>query len=123
MHIRESRPSLYCIEIRTSKWEEMVQWYRMTLGLRVLVRVAEDGYALIEAGETRISILARENGGVVSPRWSLGFEVENLQKVMQRLEAASSSFIAPRLSEEGFSEIVTEDPDGNTVRVFSWPIR
>ncbi|MDX1964100.1 MAG: VOC family protein [Pirellulales bacterium] len=118
---RENRPSLYCVELRTGRWQEMLQWYRLTLGLRVLVRVEEDGYALLEAGETRISLLKREQAGDASPRWSLGFEVENLAKIGQRLEEAGLAVEAPRESNEGFSEIVTKDPDGNTVRLFAWP--
>jgi hypothetical protein len=52
-------PGLYCIELRTSQWEVMVQWYRSALGLRVLVRVVDDGYALLECGETRLALIAR----------------------------------------------------------------
>ena len=37
----------------------MVFWYRNILGLRVLVRVVDDGYALFEAGDTRVAILSR----------------------------------------------------------------
>ena len=44
---REQRPGLYCVELRTDQWEVAVKWYRETLGLRVLVRVVEDGYALV----------------------------------------------------------------------------
>jgi len=58
------RPGLYCIELRTANWQSSVEWYRSALGLKVLVRVVDDGYALIEAGETRLALLAlslREN--------------------------------------------------------------
>ncbi len=44
------RPGLYCIELRTANWPASVEWYRQVLGLRVLVRVVDDGYALLEAG-------------------------------------------------------------------------
>ena len=50
---RDDRPGLYCIELRTQQWERLVEWYREVIGLRVLVRVTDDGYALLEAGETR----------------------------------------------------------------------
>ena len=42
---REHRPGLYCIELRTTQWERAVAWYREALGLRVLVRVVDDGRA------------------------------------------------------------------------------
>jgi hypothetical protein len=52
-------PSLFCVEIRTPRWAELVDWYRGALGLRVLMRGVDDGYALLAAGETRIAIIAR----------------------------------------------------------------
>lgn len=118
---RDMRPGLYCVELRTAQWERSVQWYRETLGLRALVRVVEDGYALFEAGETRLALLARKTPGESSPRWSLGFEVENLDIVAQRLLDAGSHVTRPRSNPEGFQEIITADPDGNTIRLFAWP--
>jgi predicted enzyme related to lactoylglutathione lyase len=120
---RSHRPSLYSVELRTGRWEEMVNWYRMALGLRVLVRVVEDGYALIEAGETRLAIISRPMNGEPSPRWSLGFEVHDLDRVSERLVTAGSKIAQPRRHDEGFQELVTADPDGNSIRLFEWPNR
>ncbi|HTU23847.1 MAG TPA: VOC family protein, partial [Pirellulales bacterium] len=72
------RPGLYCIELRTANWPASVEWYRHVLGLRVLVRVVEDGYALLEAGDTRLALLARESAGEPSARISFAFEVHDL---------------------------------------------
>jgi catechol 2,3-dioxygenase-like lactoylglutathione lyase family enzyme len=118
---RESRPSLYSVELRTSRWQEMVDWYRSTLGLRVLVRVVDEGYALIEAGETRLALIARDTNGEPNPRWSLGFEVHDVEQVAARLELAGNRFSPPRRHAEGFQEIMTTDPDGNSIRLFAWP--
>jgi predicted enzyme related to lactoylglutathione lyase len=118
---RDSRPGLYCVELRTAQWEQAVKWYREALGLRVLVRVVDDGYALFEAGETRLALLARKNAGESSGRWSLGFEVENLEMVSRRLLESGSPVTRPRSNPEGFQEIITADPDGNTIRLFAWP--
>jgi predicted enzyme related to lactoylglutathione lyase len=120
---RNNRPSLYSVELRTGRWEEMVNWYRMALGLRVLVRVVEDGYALIEAGETRLAIISRPMNGEPSPRWSLGFEVHDVDRVADRLATAGTKFAQPRRHDEGFQELVTTDPDGNSIRLFEWPER
>jgi catechol 2,3-dioxygenase-like lactoylglutathione lyase family enzyme len=99
----------------------MVDWYRSVLGLRVLVRVVDDGYALVEAGETRLALIARDTDGDPSPRWSLGFEVTDLDEIAERLTSAGSRFTQPRRHAEGFQEIVTTDPDGNSIRLFAWP--
>ncbi|MCC7083395.1 MAG: VOC family protein [Pirellulales bacterium] len=118
---RDFRPGLYCVELRTTQWERAVQWYREALGLRTLVRVVDDGYALFEAGETRLALLSRKSSGEPSPRWSLGFEVENLDVVARRLLDAGSHVTRPKSNPEGFQEIITADPDGNTIRLFAWP--
>lgn len=118
---RSDSPSLYCIELRTQNWERMVRWYREVLGLRVLVRVIDDGYALVEAGDTRIALLSRSAGGEASRRISLAFEVGDVPKVCARLEAAGSVISHPKRDEEGLREANTTDPDGNWIRLFSWP--
>jgi hypothetical protein len=77
------RPAAYAVELRTARWAELVAWYRDALGLRVLVRAAEDGYAL--------------------------------------LAAATAAPTEPRTHAEGYREFTVTDPDGNRLRLFSWP--
>jgi catechol 2,3-dioxygenase-like lactoylglutathione lyase family enzyme len=118
---RDQRPGLYCVELRSSNWERLVDWYRTVLGLRVLVRVVDDGYALIEAGETRLAILKRPIPGEPSGRISLAFEVSDMGQVCQRLMDAGSSVRHPQNDPEGLRETTTLDPDGNRIRLFCWP--
>src|SRR5262245_47357995 len=101
---REERPGLYCVELRTEKWAEMVEWYREALGLRVLVRVLEAGYALLEAGETRLALLKRKDSGARTPRISLAFEVTDMKLVRARLESAGAQVSKLRHDEEGLRE-------------------
>jgi predicted enzyme related to lactoylglutathione lyase len=116
-------PELFCVELRTARWRELVEWYRGVLDLAVLVRVDDDGYALLAAGGGKLAILARESPGPASGRVSLGFEVADLDAVHGRLVAAGADVSPPRPHPEGFREIVVHDPDGNVLRVFSWPPR
>ncbi|NDH93065.1 MAG: VOC family protein [Planctomycetia bacterium] len=115
------RPTLFSVELRTSRWTDMVEWYRHVLGLRVLVRVMDDGYALFEAGDTRVAILSRDSAGEASSRWSLGFEVVDLDAAHLRLREAGTELVEPKTHPEGFRELVTADPDGNRIRLFAWP--
>ncbi len=115
------RPQLFSVELRTARWEELVEWYRSVLGLRVLVRVVDDGYALFEAGDTRLALLRRSTPGEASGRWSLGFEVDEFESIRVRLAATGAASSEPKVHPEGFRELVTHDPDGNTLRLFSWP--
>lgn len=114
-------PGLYCVELRTSNWAECVEWYRAILGLRVLVRVTDDGYALLAAGETRLALLSRNDPGPASRRISLAFEVPDLSVVALRLTAAKYPFASPKSDAEGLRELNVYDPDGNRIRLFSWP--
>ena len=115
------QPALFSVELRSSRWAELVEWYRTVLGLRVLLRVIDDGYALLESGNTRLAILSREAPSDSSSRWSLGFEVADLEPYRKRLAAAGAEIIPPREHHEGFNELVTHDPDGNRLRLFAWP--
>lgn len=117
------RPGLYCVELRTAHWELSVGWYRDALGLQVMVRVIDDGYALLEAGDTRLALISRHHPGPASPRWSLGFEVDDLDAAIDRLQRNGSKVSRPERDPEGFREVVTFDPDGNTIRLFAWPER
>jgi len=118
---RHTPPSLFSVELRTSRWATLVEWYRTVLGLRVLVRVVDDHYALLEAGDTRLAILGRSTPGDASGRWSLGFEVVDLEPIHARLVAAHAECGPPKQHPEGFRELITNDPDGNRIRLFSWP--
>ncbi len=118
---RDERPGLYCLELRTSNWEASVEWYRNILGLRVLVRVTDDGYALLDAGETRLALLAREAPGEPTRRISLAFEVPNLGAVADRLQRQGTMYSTSKVDSAGLREINTADPDGNRLRLFCWP--
>lgn len=112
---------LFCVELRTTRWAELVEWYRRALDLTVLMRVVDDGYALLAAGSGKLAILARESPGPASGRISLGFEVADLDAVHGRLVAAGANVTPPRSHSEGFREVIVHDPDGNALRLFSWP--
>jgi catechol 2,3-dioxygenase-like lactoylglutathione lyase family enzyme len=118
---RDDRPGLYCIELRTTRWQALVEWYRDVLGLRVLVRMIDDGYALLEAGDNRLALLARTVTGEATHRISLAFEVNDLRSVVVRLKAAGAIITHPERDPEGLREAVTADPDGNRIRLFAWP--
>jgi predicted enzyme related to lactoylglutathione lyase len=118
---RDERPGLYCVELRTENWEQLVEWYREVLGLRVLVRVIDDGYALLEAGETRLALLSREASGESSRRISLAFEVKDVPQICKRLTFFGSAVSHPDRDHEGLREANTTDPDGNRIRLFCWP--
>jgi catechol 2,3-dioxygenase-like lactoylglutathione lyase family enzyme len=117
----DERPGLYCIEIRTDHWDASVDWYRNILGLRVLVRVTDDGYALLDAGETRLALLKRTAPGEPTRRISLAFEVPDIRAIINRLTKQGLSYSPPKTDAEGLREVNVTDPDGNRLRLFAWP--
>lgn len=116
-----TQAALYAIELRTARWPQMLAWYRGVLGARSLVRIVEDGYALLELGGTRLALLARIVSAEPSDRWNLAFEVKDLQPFMDRLQQAGSSFEQPAANDESLVQIRCHDPDGNSIRLFIWP--
>ena len=84
---------LYALELRTQQWAALVQWYRHALGLRSLVRVDEDEYALLAAGAARLSIVGRPEVEPASTRQLLIFEVDDLAAAIERLQAAGVEFL------------------------------
>lgn len=122
------RPSLYSVELRTTDWLRLVEWYRDVVGLRVAVRMTKGQYALLVGGEGRLTILGRPEDlelrqEPVESRWSLGFETTDLEATRTRLTEAG--FTCPPADErpEGYRELVIRDPDGNRVRFFEFPKR
>ena len=113
-------PALFAVEIRTARWDELVEWYCVVVGLKVLLRVVDDQYALLEAGPARLAILGREPAPAESHRWSLGFEVDDLEAMLVRFVQAGMDVPAPTANPEGFHELVVTDPDGNRLRLFAW---
>jgi len=102
-------PSLYCIEVVTRQWEAMVAWYRDTVGLRTLIRMTDDRYAMLAAGATRLAILGRDvEQSPPAQRHRLVFEVAELATPPARRHS------------EGFLELKLTDPDGNSVRLICW---
>lgn len=114
------RPSLFSVELRTAEWAPLVDWYRDALGLKVLVRVLDDEYALLEAGDTRLAILGRATPGEATSRWSLGFEVPDVATARERLVGMSMEVGELTDNPEGFRELRVIDPDGNRLRLFAW---
>lgn len=112
---------LYCVEIRTNHWRELVEWYKNALGMQSLLRVEEEQYALLAAGGTKLAIVGHETTGERSPRWTLAFEVADLNVAEARLEGAGTEVGPRRLHPEGFTTVAVIDPDGNRVRIFTWP--
>jgi catechol 2,3-dioxygenase-like lactoylglutathione lyase family enzyme len=112
--------TLFAVELRSSRWEPLVAWYRDALGLRVLLRVVDDRYALLAAGPVRLALLGRDRDEPVGRRWSLAFEVADLEAARERLVAAGVDAPAPVANPEGFRELVVSDPDGNRIRLFTW---
>jgi catechol 2,3-dioxygenase-like lactoylglutathione lyase family enzyme len=119
-NLETHRPTLFAVELRSPHWEALVTWYREALGLEVLLRVVDDRYALLAAGPTRLTILGRDETLPASRRWSLAFEVEDLEAARARLVAAGHEPPVANANPEGFREFVVADPDGNRIRLFAW---
>jgi predicted enzyme related to lactoylglutathione lyase len=112
------KSELYAVELRTIQWEEMVDWYRRKLGLRSLIRIPDERYALLEAGGARLALIGRDAADETSPRWSLALECDDLDEALKRVAPTGAKILR---NPEGYRELLVHDPDGNRVRLFAWP--
>jgi len=115
--------TLYAIELRSPRWEQLVAWYRDALGLRSVLRVVDEGYAMLLTGDTRVVIVARPQIDPPSARVTLAFETTNIPAAVARLMAAGTAVTPPSTNGEGITEVTATDPDGNRIRLFAWPAK
>jgi len=116
-------PSLYCVEIRTSRWHECLSWYRDRLGMQVAVRIEEDGYALLTDGTQRIALLSRPATDDASTRITLAFEVDDFDQALRQSDAGEDTAVPSDPDSEGIRHATISDPDGNRIKLFAWPER
>ncbi|HMP02233.1 MAG TPA: VOC family protein [Gemmatales bacterium] len=122
-------PRLTMVELAVADSERSAAWYRQHLGLRVLLRQPEEGYALLDAGGARLALkqvapgptgmVPVSSGGV--GRAMLLFEVADVAKELERLTAVGAAVIKPlRRSLEGYRRAVVADPDGHWLTLYDF---
>jgi catechol 2,3-dioxygenase-like lactoylglutathione lyase family enzyme len=104
--------NLYFVELHVSNWSASLQWYREVLGLELLLSDEPTRFALLRAGQTRLSLKAGmpQAGGVL-----LSFEVAALDPWLQRLGSPDL-----KTSPEGYRRLRLFDPDGYAITLFEW---
>lgn len=112
------KSELYAVELRTVRWADMLAWYREKLGLRTLIRIPDEQYALLEAGGARLALIGRDDPDETSARWSLALECSDLEEIARSVAPAGARILR---NPEGYQELLVQDPDGNRVRLFAWP--
>jgi catechol 2,3-dioxygenase-like lactoylglutathione lyase family enzyme len=116
---------LFAVEIRTSRLPEMIRWYETYLQLKVVLRVAEDGYVLLAREGLRVALLARPEDMLPPPgRITLALESDDLEllgKTFLKQKTPINDVPSIETNDEGFHEMTLTDPDGNRVKFFRLP--
>lgn len=113
---------LFMIQMRVDDWPSAVAWYRDVLGLQPLMLDVPGRFALLNAGEARLAIKARESARSARPSDSaLVFQVADLEAERNRLIGLGEAVGPIRENHaEGFRDCALADPEGNAVTVFAW---
>jgi predicted enzyme related to lactoylglutathione lyase len=116
---------LMMVELYARNWTGVVDWYRHTLGLRVLLRVDEDGYALLEADGVQLAIKAldgpNKSYGEDKSRPTLYFLVPDLEAELRRLSEQGVPLVKPlKVTAENYRRVVIADPEGQPICLFDW---
>ena len=115
--------------MRVSDMDQTIRFYREVLGLEVMERkVSPRGSHLaflkVPNSEELIELCSFPASGPVTVQEDLvhlAFEVDNLEHAIQRLHDFGAEVSSPAGNAEGFQEVLTTDPDGNSIRLFAWP--
>ena len=104
--------NLYFVELQVREWSVSLQWYREVLRLELLHSDEAARFALLRAGQARLSLKAGtpQPGGVL-----LSFEVEALEPWLKRLGS-----LEVKSSPEGYRRARLLDPDGYAITLFEW---
>jgi predicted enzyme related to lactoylglutathione lyase len=112
------------IQLPARDWQTLVNWYRDILGLKVLVRVEEDGYALLDAGGVQLAVKRNETAetnGLHENGPKLYFAVQNLDEEMKRLGDLGVNILKPmKVTSENYRRAVIADPEGQRICLFDW---
>jgi lactoylglutathione lyase len=126
MRVDEMRPILL-----VSNFDECFRFYRDTLGFKVAFGKEGESYAtLVANGGRRLSLFERGKmaeaiGGTnlfesaSSDRFSLAFDVDDLEATMDVLREKGVHFITPLLVRRdwGIRTVFLRDPDGNLIEL------
>ena len=106
------------VELTVADWAGALAWYRHTLGLGVVLEVAADQFALLQAGTCRLAL----KGGRPQPGTVLlTFEVQDLDAELRRLSGRGVVPEGPpKGSPEGYRRVHLRDPDGYRLSLFEW---
>jgi hypothetical protein len=106
---------------------------QVNFGRRILLKPSKPNYFLcVRIQNEQVFIIYTNGGGVffegppvdagVRKKWETEADRIGPVALHARLAETDSDVTAPKLHAEGFRELVTADPDGNRIRLFSWPL-
>ena len=110
--------NLFFVELTVSDWAASLAWYRDVLGLREVMSVPHDRFALLHAGEGRFALKEGTPApGTVLPT----FEVADLDEELRRLagHGVTPDGVVTE-SDEGYRRARLRDPDGYALCLFAW---
>jgi catechol 2,3-dioxygenase-like lactoylglutathione lyase family enzyme len=114
---------LAIVELRVRDWPAAVTWFREVLGLKVLLRVEADGFALLQTQTAHLALKRSDAEPLPASeaRPLLQFEVDNVEAELARLTAQGVTVLKPlQVSGEGYRRAVVAGPEGQGVGLFDW---
>lgn len=105
------------VQLDTSNFGRMVEFYREILGLRAGYVETEHGYAQLRAGKVRLALRPGTSGlRWAPPGATIVFKVEDIRREIRTLEERGCAFHNVQLDDpEGYSIAYFKDPEGKSV--------
>ena len=109
------------LQLEVINWEQMVAFYRDTLGFRPMVLEPEHRYGWLDAGTITLAIrgITSKAEGVTA-KLSMQIEVNNLEDAIELLEERGCQFTSKQFETgEAYQVAHFHDPEGNPLAIYS----
>lgn len=105
------------IRIYVTNIENSLAFYEQQLGLKCLIRSDRQGFALLNAGPSRLILEQQSsNSDLVGRNTGLSFSTDDVQAVFNMLNAKGVSFLTPLEKQHwGGWQALLADPDNNII--------
>jgi predicted enzyme related to lactoylglutathione lyase len=112
--------TLFMIELRVNDWPAACRWYQDVLGLVVELEDAPNRFLLLKTGTARLALKEGDRGSADAV--DLVFEVDDVDRARSELVARGATVEGPFPSPHGepYRELRLRDPEGTSIRLFSW---
>lgn len=112
MSLTDSTPVL-----RVADYPRARAFWEGVLGFEVMQEAGDPvvGFGIYRSGGAQIFLIAWDGPEAAYDGWRAYIHTDDLQSMVDRLDAAGAAYEGPIVTEYGMREVTVQDPDGNRI--------